>query len=38
MTTTGLLANLNHNTLGRDTGGWGGFGLYLLWMGVVIAA
>jgi methionine sulfoxide reductase catalytic subunit len=36
--TTGLLTNLNHVTLGKDTGGWGGFGLYVLWMAIVIAA
>lgn len=33
--TTGLLTNLNHITLGRDTGGLGGLGLYLSWMAVV---
>ncbi|MBV9915036.1 MAG: cytochrome b/b6 domain-containing protein [Solirubrobacterales bacterium] len=36
--TTGLLTNLNHITLGRNTDGWGGLGLYVLWMAIVIAA
>ncbi|MEP7119225.1 MAG: molybdopterin-dependent oxidoreductase, partial [Acidobacteriota bacterium] len=35
---TGLLTNLNHITLGRDSSGWGGFYVYLLWMLVVVAA
>ncbi len=35
---TGLLTNLNHITLGRDTGGWGGFETYVLWMAAGVAA
>ncbi|MBV8431702.1 MAG: molybdopterin-dependent oxidoreductase [Solirubrobacterales bacterium] len=36
--TTQLLVNLNRITLGTNTSGWGGFGLYALWMAIVIAA
>lgn len=36
--TTGLLPNLNHIDLGRNGGGWGGFGIYAAWMAAVIAA
>jgi sulfoxide reductase catalytic subunit YedY len=36
--TTGLLTNLNHITIGRDTNGWAGFGLYVVWMTVVVVA
>lgn len=36
--TTGLLVNLNHITVGRDNSAWTGFGIYVVWMAVVIAA
>jgi sulfoxide reductase catalytic subunit YedY len=36
--TAGLRTSLNHITLGRNTDGWGGLGLYVLWMAIVIAA
>lgn len=36
--TTGFLVNLNHITVGNNTGGWAGFGLYVLWMAIVVAA
>jgi DMSO/TMAO reductase YedYZ molybdopterin-dependent catalytic subunit/thiosulfate reductase cytochrome b subunit len=36
--TTGVLTNLNHITLGNNTSSWAGFGLYVLWMAVVVAA
>ncbi len=36
--TTGLLTNLNHITLGNDTSSWAGFGLYVVWMAIVVAA
>jgi thiosulfate reductase cytochrome b subunit len=36
--TTGLLNNLNHVTVGNDGNGWGGFGLYVVWMTIVVVA
>lgn len=36
--TTGLLPNLNHINLGNNGHGWGGFGIYIGWMAVVVAA
>ena len=36
--TTGVLSNLNHITIGADTNSWAGFGLYVLWMTVVVVA
>ncbi len=34
--TTGVLANLNHITTGRDDSSWLGFWLFTAWMGVVV--
>ena len=36
--TTGLLTNLNHITVGRDNNGWAGFGIYVVWMTIVVVA
>jgi thiosulfate reductase cytochrome b subunit len=36
--TTGLLNNLNHITIGRDDNSWAGFGLYVVWMTIVVVA
>lgn len=36
--TTGILGNLNHITTGRTDGSWLGFGLFAVWMAVVVVA